>query len=45
MEIADKFRDSVHYYQGRKNGSIQASIVLVLELRILHLLLKETGED
>jgi hypothetical protein len=35
----NRFRGSVHYYQGRKHGSIQADMVLE-ELRGLHLVLK-----
>jgi hypothetical protein len=36
--VANRFRESVHY-QGRKDGSIQAGMVLK-ELRVLHLVLK-----
>lgn len=39
MRLAYRFRDSVHYHQSRKHGSIQAVIELE-ELRVLHLVLK-----
>jgi hypothetical protein len=32
-----KFRGSVHYYQDRKHGSVQADMVLEKELRVPHL--------
>lgn len=34
------FRDSVHYHHGRKDGNIQADMVLEKELRILHFYMK-----
>jgi hypothetical protein len=39
LELAYKFRGSVHYHPGRKHDSIQAG-VMWKELRILHLVLK-----
>jgi hypothetical protein len=38
--LAYRFRGAVHYHQGRKNGNIQASMVLEEDLRVLHLDLK-----
>ena len=36
MGLAYSFRDSDHYYHGRKHGSMQADMVLQ-ELRVLYL--------
>jgi phenylalanyl-tRNA synthetase beta subunit len=35
LELAYRFRGSVHYHHGGKHGSIQADVVLE-ELRVLH---------
>jgi hypothetical protein len=40
LGLAYRFRSSVHYHQGRKQGSIQADVELE-ELRVLHLHPKE----
>lgn len=37
LGVAYCFRGSSHYYPGRKNGSIQANMVLKKKLRILDL--------
>jgi hypothetical protein len=42
LELAYRFRGSVHYYHGRKHGSIQADVLLEKELGILHIDLKAT---
>jgi hypothetical protein len=34
LGLAYSFRGSVHFYQGRKHGSIQADMVLEKELRV-----------
>jgi hypothetical protein len=39
LELAYRFRGSVHYHHGRKHGSIQAGMTLE-ELRVIHLVLK-----
>ena len=36
LELADRFRGSVHYHHGGKHGSVQADVGLE-ELRVLHL--------
>jgi hypothetical protein len=41
--LAYKFRESVHYYYGKKNGSVQAGVALE-ELRVLHLVLKASKQ-
>jgi hypothetical protein len=41
LGLAYRFRGSVHYHHGGKDGSIQADMVLK-ELRVLHLDQKET---
>jgi hypothetical protein len=40
LGLAYSFRGSVHYYHGRKPGSIQADMMLEKELRVLYLDLK-----
>jgi hypothetical protein len=40
LGLAYRFRGSVHYHHGRKHGSIQAGMVPVKELRVLHLVPK-----
>jgi hypothetical protein len=40
-----KFRVSVHCHHGEKHGSMQADMVLVKELRVLHLGLQAAGRD
>jgi hypothetical protein len=39
LALADRFRDSVHYHHGGKDGSMQTDLVLE-ELRIIYLGLK-----
>jgi hypothetical protein len=40
LGLAYRFRDSVHYNQDRKHGSIQIGMVLEKELRVPHLVQK-----
>jgi hypothetical protein len=35
LELAFRFRGSVHYHHGGKHGSMQADMVLAMELRTL----------
>jgi hypothetical protein len=37
LGLTYSFRSSVHYYHGRKHGSLQSDMVLEKELRVLHL--------
>ena len=37
LELAYRFRGLVHYHHGQGHGSIQTDMVLVKELRVLHL--------
>jgi hypothetical protein len=43
LELAYRFRGSVHYHHSRKHGRIQIGMVLAKELRVLHLYPKATG--
>ena len=42
LGLANRFRGSVHYCQGRKHGSVHIDTVLKKELRVLYLILKTT---
>jgi hypothetical protein len=44
LELAYRFRDSVHYKHGRKHGSIQAGMVLE-ECEVYIVFQRQTGED
>ena len=44
LGLAYSYRGSVHYYHGRKRGSIQSDIVLKKELGIQHLDPKATRQ-
>jgi hypothetical protein len=45
LGLAYSFRSSVHYSHGWKHGSLQADMVLVKELRVLHLDQQAVGSD
>ena len=36
LGLAYSFRGSVYYHHGRKHGSVQADMVLVKKVRVLH---------
>jgi len=40
LDLAYKYRDSVHYHQGGKHDSIQAGMVLEEELGVLNIVPK-----
>jgi hypothetical protein len=44
LRLTCSFRGSVHYYQNRKHGSLQADMVLE-ELRVVHLDPKGSQEE